>query len=568
MPLDKDDAMALIKKRHPEWEEFQKSWRWLQDSYEGGNRYRNADYFRGPFDPAVRPWYAYGFDATTGVGYPVSYGQLCERNLVPHQSETTPENRDIYALRLRRTPVPAIVSRVVRRYLSRIFSKPVTREGTPELDAWWADCDGQGTSIDQWVRKTTGPMLLTLGQLDVVLGRPEAPEGLEVRTKAQARRLGLDGVVADYILPENLVWWSLDLKKQYRECLVCERCDDGNLNWRHWTAEGSDLYTSEGDHVPERSWMYDYGRPPIVRVFDDKKLRCKNVGQSRLEVIAELQMNVYNRRSELILADIFSMHPVLQGPEEYMEADSKVPMGPGGSLPKKRSKSGDSYEGWELIAAPQLGVAECRVHINDDMDEVLSEAAMTKPAGSTTGPTVAQSGVSKSFDAREGNDVLSEIATTLRDFETAIAKLAMLVLHDGAPRDTDVDAIRIDYPREYNLFTASDLAVVISDIQGIVAAAGALPEVEAEVLKRLIADLLPGLDPDRMSELHAEIDETVRSKAVRRDQSLEAEGDEDGEDDSGAGGDINSTMSPSFSLPVTAGQDVDAVNLALAGGSI
>src|SRR5258708_516258 len=34
----------LVLRRHLEWREFQITWRWLQDSYEGGNRFRNAIY--------------------------------------------------------------------------------------------------------------------------------------------------------------------------------------------------------------------------------------------------------------------------------------------------------------------------------------------------------------------------------------------------------------------------------------------------------------------------------------------------------------------------------------------
>src|SRR5689334_17633358 len=34
----------IVLRRHVEWHEHQVIWRWLQDSYEGGSRYRNAVY--------------------------------------------------------------------------------------------------------------------------------------------------------------------------------------------------------------------------------------------------------------------------------------------------------------------------------------------------------------------------------------------------------------------------------------------------------------------------------------------------------------------------------------------
>src|SRR3954447_5450604 len=37
-------ALELIGRRHPEWREHQLRWRWLLDSLEGGERYRQAVY--------------------------------------------------------------------------------------------------------------------------------------------------------------------------------------------------------------------------------------------------------------------------------------------------------------------------------------------------------------------------------------------------------------------------------------------------------------------------------------------------------------------------------------------
>src|SRR5947209_12815829 len=55
-------ALELIGRRHPEWREHQLRWRWLLDSLEGGERYRQA---------------VYGYDHR---GLPV-------RNLVRHKRE-------------------------------------------------------------------------------------------------------------------------------------------------------------------------------------------------------------------------------------------------------------------------------------------------------------------------------------------------------------------------------------------------------------------------------------------------------------------------------------------------
>ena len=575
-PLSRDEAAELVKRRHPAWVEFQEHWRFLFDSYEGGDRYRHADYFRGPFEPWRDPLYAFGWDAETGEGYPFTYNMIVKRNLVPHKSEMSVEGRDMYVLRLNRTPVPAIVELVIRRYLSRIFSQQVKRSAPKPIEGWWLDVDGKGTGITQWVRKTVLPLLVDLGQLDLVFGRPEAdPEELEqIRTRADLKRLGLDACIASYILPENMVWWRLSRRDTYAESLVHERDDQGQSYFRHWTDSEANAYTSEGEHLAQKSFVHGLGVVPIVRVFDEKSLRCRNVGRSRMKTIADLQKSIYNRKSELVLNDVQQTHAILQVPEDYCQGDTTVPVGPGGAMPMKKLRNDAGYQESKWLDPPKSGAIECRVHVQDDHDEVLSSAGLLKPAGSTQGATVSQSGVSKSFDVREGNDLLSELAGTCSEAELAAAKMALTVLADGNPSPADLAAIAVEYPREFELLTAADLAVVLSDIQAIAASLGLLPETEAEILKRLISVLLPGLDETRLAELHAEVDAAAASGAAQRDGQREAAADGSNPEVPGRGDqsqaqprggtEQNFTQSPSISLPPDAALAVQALNAVLA----
>jgi hypothetical protein len=563
--LTRDKAGQLVKMRATAWTEFQKHWRFLYDSLEGGDRYRYADYFRGPFEPWVDPLYAFGWDQTTGEGFPFSYGMIVQRNLVPHLSEKSVEGRDLYTLRLNRTPVPALVEFVVTRYLSKVFARQITRRGPAELETWWGDVDGKGTPISQWFRKEVGPLLLTLGQIDLVFGPPEADPDARAKaeSKADVRALGLDGCVAGFILPENMVWYRLDRAGRYLECLVHERDDRGNSVWRHWTDTDSNAYTPEGDPVPEKSFQHGAGCVPIVRVFDERLLRTRHVGKSRVKLVAELQKNVYNRQSELVLNDVVQCHALLQGPDDFFQSDAKIETGPGGALPKKKSvgTGGSSYEGWEFIDPPKSGAAECRTHIQDDLDATMQHAGLLKPAGMTDGKTVAQSGLSKSFDAREGNDLLAEVSQTLADAERAAACMALRVLTGS---EADEDLVEISYPREYDLFSASDLSQILMDVQSIAGSIGLLPETEGEVLKRLISVLLPGLAEDRLGELHEEIDRTAATRSAAMSASVGGGGlGQDGANPQPGTGQ-NGTQDPSISLPPDSAQAISALSSILA----
>src|SRR5947209_5061654 len=140
-PLLPKDASELIVRRAPEWQEHHKRWRFLQDSLEGGNRYRHADYAADPTGiTAARGaggMLGRGIDPLTSETRPSAYGQVVDRNLIPHLSETSEGGWDIYVMRLTRTPVPTTVARAIRRHLARIYSHEVDRKGPAVLDEWW-----------------------------------------------------------------------------------------------------------------------------------------------------------------------------------------------------------------------------------------------------------------------------------------------------------------------------------------------------------------------------------------------------------------------------------------------
>ena len=270
------ESLALIRLRHPEWRENQIRWRWLLDSLEGGERYRQAVYghdLRGlSIRNLIRHKREYPDPRESGGSFvdPSLFGvdRLREGD-DPAFSATD----DDYELRRARTPVPTFVAEAIDTHLSRIYAREVRREGPERLSDWWADVDGCGSSIDQWMAETVAPLLLTLGQLDLAFDHPAAPEGEEVETRADSERLGLDRCVGSYILPENMLWWRLDpTGHRYAECLVREYHEEVQgpaERYRYWTAEDSTLYDPDGEVIA--TTPHSFGRVPIIRVFDRRK---------------------------------------------------------------------------------------------------------------------------------------------------------------------------------------------------------------------------------------------------------------------------------------------------------
>lgn len=488
---------------HPEWQAHQLRWRWLLDSWEGGEAYRTA---------------VYGYDPR---GMPV-------RNLVRHKREypaspdggayppngrpfgTDPAHQatdDDYELRRARTPVPTFVSEAVEAHLARIFSREVKRQGSERLEGWWRDVDGRGTTIDEFMANSVAPLLLVLGQLDLMVDRPAAPEGEAVRNRADEIRLGLDRAVASYILPENMLWWRLDRAGRYLECLVRE-VDEGGVAYRYWNEGEWTLYDARGE-VARGPVEHGHGQVPIVRVFDRRRPRCTNIGLPRYESIAEIQREFYNRDSELILSDTTQAHPLLQGPEDYVKADGAVPIGPNWLLPKKKNSQGGSttYEGFDVVEFPKAGAESLRLNKADLRDAADRAALLLKPAGAagTGGSTVGQSGVSKRLDQAAGNDLLSKVAATLAQAERRLADLAGAVL-SATPSEEDREPVRVQYPTTFDLFTGEELARTVGQFQAILAAAGHAPRTESEMLGKLVRVMLPGLDDHDYAAFDAEID--------------------------------------------------------------
>jgi len=535
----------IITRRHPEWVEHVTRWRWLLDSFEGGDRYRQAIYgidTRGlPVRNLIRHKREYP-EAREGLTVTTQYlgglatdlagmvGMISPGVIGPGVDPASRATDDDYEMRRARTPVPTFVAEVVGIHLGKVYSKEVDRD-VPDtlgpLKEWMADVDGIGTPLDEWMSVTIAPLLLTLGLLDIALDHPAPPEGEPVVSQYDERRLKLIGCVASYVLPENMVWWRLDARHQYAEALVEEVADPDCLSpevrWRHWTATESTVYDAQGEVVSTHP--HRFGRVPITRLMDRRKPRCRNVGKPRYEGIAERQREYYNRDSELILSDTTQAHPLLQGPEDYVQADGSIPIGPSWLLPKKKNSNGGaaSYEGFDVIDFPKDGADSIRRNKADIREDVDRDGALTKPAGAagTTGGTVAQSGISKQLDNQVGHAILTDIAKMLAKAERTIIGLALVVLSDDAAAASKTDQVTISYPMVFDLASADELVTGWTGWQALLAGASSCTETQLVALTECVRKLMPGRS-DKFYETAAdEIRTEIEANAERSDQMAE-----------------------------------------------
>lgn len=507
----------ITDRRHREWTLNHVRWRWLLDSYMGGDQYRQAVYGLDAFGCPLYNLRRHKREAPIGR----------RADSAPNAPGSDPSSRageDDFQLRRAGTPVPDFVREAVDVHLATIYESAASREGPDSVVDWWRDVDGCGSSIDDWMRDNAAPLLCVFGQLDFVVDRRPIPGGAVVRTLADQSRLGVNRPVASYILPHNMLWWSLDDSARYRECLVREPQDDGEALTRHWKPDGWDLYDAAGRIVGRGE--YPYGRPPIVRCFDRLAPGFRYVGKSRYEANAELMRDYYNRNSELILSDTTQAFPLLQGPEDYMTGDQSIPIGPNYVLPmKKVNSSGGSvlYQGFEIIDFPKGAADSIRLNLQAVRDASDRAACLTRPAGAagTNGSTVAQSGISKRLDASNGNKLLGKIAATLARAERSVAELALTVARNGRPDEAELDSIMVRYPGSFDLFSVEELTTAVERVQAALAASGQAPVTEGLLIRAAVKQVLHGLEPDDYRAIDDEIQACVDSRA--RDESMRRE---------------------------------------------
>lgn len=588
---DTTETEELVKQRHVDWEQHQLDWRRFQDSFEGGARYRNAVYgptrdgmpvrnlFRHPREYPDPQKYSNNQLGMTGYG---NGGNTGSDSMNLGQSGPWPgmvgadagatANDDAYESRRAKTPCPSFTREVISIWLGKVYDQEITRDGPADIKAFWKDVDGCGTPMDDYMRETIAPLLIACGTLDVVLDRPRVPPGEEPpKTKADETRLGLNRCVASYILPENTVWWRDDNAGRFRECLIREYVDaadrtpyDGegdpldesdegradswrgdNIRWRHWTTYGSTLYSYDGKDVAEDPIDHQYGRVPIARLKDQKKLRTQMIGQCRVEPIIDLERNYYNVNSELTISNSLQAHPILQGPEDYCKADNTLSIGATFLLPKKKNPESGEYEGFDYVSPPSDPATSLRQSLIDIRDSVDRLAGLTKPAGSTgtTGATVSQSGISKQLDAVEGTKILTDICRSLAKAERIIAEYAYMVLHNGELPEED--AIKVSYPTRFDLKSSTDILNDWMLLQQCISAAGNLPNLETQLGQAAYKQILVGFDDEAYAALDKEMLDamTLRSTIVEqvREVNLDALSKQgiggSGTDESAAGND-------------------------------
>jgi hypothetical protein len=527
-PTKKSDIQKFIKRRHPEFGWFVETSRWILDTLEGGEQYRDARYGTDRFGKEVRNLvrsrreYPLG-----GIAELDWWGDLPPPDS-PSRREIAEYNRacdDEYELRRRRTPIPHFLDEYIEKILSNIYQQEITRNLPVVVERWAKDVDGRGSTLAEFMRNTLGRLLIALGHVDVYADHPPAPAAEPIETRGDQVRAGLASCMVRYILPENMLWWRLDgASRYYTEALVKEYTFDKNddsivVRIRHWTSGDWVLWDADGEEVARGE--HSYGIVPIVRVFDRRRLRLDHTGQPRLYPIVDLSKVFYNEESELVASDTTHNFPILQGPpvQNRPGEQQSVFLSRFAMLTRQPDSNG-TLNGYDFVQ-PSTNNAEFmqsrQADLRDRMDMVVG---LNRPMGAVEKGHVSQSGISKAFDQDDASKMFASIAASLSDAEWEVAVLAARVLTDGKFSKQEIDKIEIIYPNRFNLLKFDDLAGMSDTIQKYVDSPSfaKIPELDRRTLRTMYRGIHPDLNEDTYAKIDKQIDDLI-SQAVESRKS-------------------------------------------------
>ena len=250
-------------------------WRYLLDSYIGGEEYRNSAY------------------------------------LMRYKLETPEE----YAQRLRNTPLDNHCQSIISVYMSFLFREEPTRDfgnnSDPQLEDFLRDADLDGRSLDNFM-KDVATWSSVMGACWIIMAKPD----VGAITRADELSVGARPYL-NMLTPLAVLDWRYTRSASGRYVLAYFKyIEDINGDVRvikEWTDETITTYTVNTktttlvDTVVEPNGL---GLIPAVCAYNGRSM-IRGVGISDIADIADAQRLIYNLTSEIHQSAVLDSHPSL-----------------------------------------------------------------------------------------------------------------------------------------------------------------------------------------------------------------------------------------------------------------
>lgn len=271
----RSEIAALISGNHL-YDTYYKRWKYLLESYIGGEEYRRA------------------------------------QNLVRYQLENNSE----YQQRLNNTPLENHCASVISVYNSFLFRQEPTREygsieNAPELKDFLRDCDFEGKSINQFM-KDVSTWSSVFGHCWVFVTKPN----IGAQNRAEEIQAGVRPYLS-IINPIMVLDWDFRRQASGRyELVYIKYLEDINgdvrtvKKWYPDRIETTVVDLKKNETLDEQVVPNGLGKIPCVLAYN-KHSTFRGIGISDISDIADAQRFIYNSTSEVQQAIAMDSHPSL-----------------------------------------------------------------------------------------------------------------------------------------------------------------------------------------------------------------------------------------------------------------
>ena len=440
--------IAQYKSGNDLYNQYQKYWQFLLESYVGGEEYENAGH------------------------------------LVKYQLETEPE----YSARLRNTPLQNHCNSIIGVYTSFIFRQPPTRDlgslaNDPQVNEILKDADQDGRSFNQFM-KDVSTYSSVFGHTWVIVSKPN----IGAITRADEIAAGVRPYLNQVTPLMVLDWeWERSPSGKYELCYFkyIEEVNGDTMTIKKWDKDTVETATVNEDAALLEKTVEpnELGMIPAVCCYNKRGV-IRGIGVSDIGDIADQQRYIYNLLSEIEQTVRLDSHPTLAATENTIlsaGAGSVIQMPDDldpGLKPYILQSSGANIQ--QIIATINASV--------DSIDKMANTGAIRATESKT------MSGVAMQTEFMMLASRLTEKADALELCEEQIWRLISTYM--GVPYDCV-----IDYPHQYNIRDESmDLDFLLKARTSGVTNPVFLNEINKQIVE-LVVD-----DPLLLNEINQSLD--------------------------------------------------------------
>ncbi len=476
---------TLLDNRHPDYPRLAPEWEFYQQSYEGGQAYRDAKHL-------------FKFPKETDANYKERVKRASRLNFTKQ------------------------VLDLIVQYLGKEAPRRNEEKAGDVLKTFWKDVDRRGTSINDFSRHLQTMMGL-YGRYYIVVDKPQGA----ALTKAQQNEKKLNpyayGVspldVLDIVIDDATGYVTQALIREFTRGEIDLRkereSDQLKEQYRLWvkTENGVEWVLYEKDSQDaSKPKIIGNGTISIPRV---PIIVANRTGGSLVEDVASLDRKIYNYESlldQILYDQTFSI--------------LRLPWGEDAS---------DFYEKWEVKLStkcilpypPDSGVAPDFISpdasqgalIVDAIEKKVGQVYQVKNLQDTVGNSGQsknnESGVAKGWDFEKLNAGLVAFADNTEKVEREIAQLVRLWEDDKTELPEDL----IDYPDTFEVETLVQKLSEYTLLEGAVRS----ETFKKSLQKSLVRRAAPKLSPAEMDSITAEIDASISPEDEAANQKKEAD---------------------------------------------